>query len=591
VSRARQPADDPVTRALVAGGLRSLQAEMERLLERSAMSPFIHEKKDYFAGVATAAGRLLIGDNYTSYGNVMDAVLEHYPAETMRPGDIYAYNDCYGSNGGVTHSPDIVFVAPVIDGPALVGFVHCAGHFWDIGGMRAGSLSADATDIFQEGIIIPPVRIVTAGVQSDELVRILLSNTRFPTVIENDLQALLAATRLGVHRVLELCARHGRAVVAGAFDRALQDTAAYVDAALRQLIPDGTYRFDEAVDGDAIGDEPIWIRLELTSRAGRRVLDTRDSADQTRGPANYLMHHTVPSFALALLVLGEATGPQHNGGSDSALQEVLVREGSVLRPRWPAALGSRGQTKMRLQSALMGCVARATGGRSPAASAGYSLYVLRGFDVRTRRYFLCTDGLAVGHGARPTADGLDAIYGPGQRNYPVEYVPWRFPLRVERYAINTDSGGPGRFRGGCGIVREVRLLGPEATLACRLDNVRMPAYGVAGGLAGRGGAVTVNPGQPDERAVATLSDGTAIRRNDVIRFETAGGGGWGHPFERAAEQVEADVRCGFVSIDSARLDYGVVIDPETLRVDRRSTARRRRRQPVTKLFHRGTYFD
>jgi N-methylhydantoinase B len=303
------------------------------------------------------------------------------------------------------------------------------------------------------------------------------------------------------------------------------------------------------------------------------------------------MHHTVPSFALALLVLGEATGPQHNGGSDSALQEVLVREGSVLRPRWPAALGSRGQTKMRLQSALMGCVARATGGRSPAASAGYSLYVLRGFDARTRRYFLCTDGLAVGHGARPMADGLDAIYGPGQRNYPVEYVPWRFPLRVERYAINTDSGGPGRFRGGCGIVREVRLLGPEATLACRLDNVRMPAYGVAGGLAGRGGAVTVNPGQPDERAVATLSDGTAIRRNDVIRFETAGGGGWGHPFERAAEQVEADVRCGFVSIDSARLDYGVVIDPETLRVDRRSTARRRRRQPVTKLFHRGTYFD
>jgi N-methylhydantoinase B len=246
---------------------------------------------------------------------------------------------------------------------------------------------------------------------------------------------------------------------------------------------------------------------------------------------------------------------------------------------------------MRFQSALMGCVARATGGMSPAASAGYCLYVMRGLDIATGTYFLCTDGLAVGHGARPTADGLDAIYGPGQRNYPAEYVAWRFPLRVERYSVNVDSGGPGLYRGGCGIVREVRVLADEATLATRLDNVKVPAYGVRGGMAGRGGAVILNPDSPDARSIPPLSDGTVVRRGDLVRFETAGGGGWGHPFDRSPHLVERDVRFGFVSIDSAREDYGVIIDPATLALDAEETVQRRRQRPATKLFHRGSYFD
>ena len=582
---------DPVDLALVRGGLRGLQAEMERLLERSAMSPFIHEKKDYFAGVATADGSLLIGDNYTSYGNVMEVVLERFPATSFVDGDVVWYNDCYGSKGGVTHSPDMVFIAPIVVDSVLVGFVHCAGHFWDIGGMRAGSLSNDATDVFQEGLIIPPVKITKAGVMDDELVAILLANTRFPTIISNDLRALVAATELGRRRVVELCQRLGRTTVTTAFQASIDRTTAYVREAVGHLVPDGTYTFDEAVDGDAVGGDPIWVRLRLTSEGGRRRLDTTASDDQTRGPANYLMHETVPSFALGLYALAAEPGLTHNAGSAAALDEVNIREGSVLRPRWPAPLGSRGQTKMRLQSALMGCVARATGGTTPAASAGYSLYVLRGYEADRTRYFLCTDGLAVGHGGRHDADGLDAIYGPGQKNYPVEYVPWRFPIRVESYGINPDSGGPGRFRGGCGIVREIRVLADEAVLASRLDNVRMPAYGVGGGLSGRGGSVTIDPGGPAERSVPPLSDGTVVRRGEVIRFETAGGGGWGHPFDRDAVLVERDVRYGFVTAASAAADYGVILDPVTGGVDIEATSARRTDRPPSGPFHRGSYFD
>ena len=358
---------------LVRGGLRGLQAEMERLLERSAMSPFIHEKKDYFAGVATADGRLLIGDNYTSYGNVMDVVLERFPTSSFVDGDVVWYNDCYGSDGGVTHSPDIVFIAPIIVGDELVGFVHCAGHFWDIGGMRAGSLSNDATDIFQEGLILPPARIAKAGQVDDELLNVLLANSRFPAILANDVRALIAATDLGRRRVVELCRRLGTATVSAAFEATIERTADYVVQSLTDMIPPGSYAFDEAIDGDAVGGRPVWVRLTLASDGQMRTLDTRASDDQTPGPANYLMDASVAKFALALLALAQEPALSHNAGSAAALDDVLIREGSVLRPRWPAPLGSRGQTKMRFQSALLGCVARATGGRTPAASAGYSL--------------------------------------------------------------------------------------------------------------------------------------------------------------------------------------------------------------------------
>ncbi len=583
---------DPITVELVKGGLRALQAEMENAIERTTMSPFIHEKKDYFVGIYARDGGVVVGNNHPSYGNVMDAVFHYYPIETMRPGDLYWYNDCYGSNGGVTHSPDMQYIVPIFVDGEIVAFSQAKGHFWDIGGTRAGSLSPDATEIFHEGTIVPPIRIYREGVLNDEAFRIFLANTRFPDIMRNDVRAIMAAAQLGERRVVELCQRFGRQTVADAFYALREQTARYVRRAVTAMVPEGTYSFAEALDNDGVTGRPAWIRLTLTHRDGRLTLDARESDDQTRGPANFLMHHSIPKFSLALYLLGREPSLMHNAGSIVALDDVLLREGSILQPRWPAALGSRGQTNVRLQMAVMGILARAAGGQSPAASAAYSLYLLRGIDRETGQYFLCTDGVAVGHGARPFADGHDAIYGMGQKNYPAEYVADRFPLRVERYAINTDSGGPGRYRGGCGVVREVRLLAEEAVLGSRLDNVHFPPYGVNGGVAGRGGGVTINPGQPDERRVEALSDGTVMRQGDLLRFATSGGGGWGHPYDRPAEVVAQDVRDGFVSVGSAHDDYGVVLDPETLAVDERATAERRRAtRRATKLFHRGDYFE
>src|SRR5215213_6318720 len=200
---------DPITVELVKGALRALQAEMEHLIERSAMSPFIHEKKDYFAGIYARDGGIVVGNDHPRYGNVMDAVFAHYPIDTMRPGDLYWYNDCYGSRGGVTHSPDMLFIVPVFADGEVVAFAQTKGHFWDIGGSRPGSMPIDATEIFHEGTIVPPVRIYREGVLNDEAFRIFLANTRFPDILRNDVRAIMAAAQLGERRVVELCQRFG----------------------------------------------------------------------------------------------------------------------------------------------------------------------------------------------------------------------------------------------------------------------------------------------------------------------------------------------------------------------------------------------
>jgi N-methylhydantoinase B len=215
---------------------------------------------------------------------------------------------------------------------------------------------------------------------------------------------------------------------------------------------------------------------------------------------------------------------------------------------------------------------------------------LRGLDEK-RRLFLMSDGLAVGYGARPTADGNDAVYLVAQENFPSEFLDSVFPVRVLAYSINPDTGGPGRWRGGCGLVREVEVLAEEAMVSMRIDSVNNPPWGVAGGMAAGSGRCIVNPGRSGERLIEPLSDGNIVRRGDRIRIETGGGGGFGHPYDREPERVLEDVACGFVSRESAGRDYGVVLLPDRLEIDPGATARRRADRPPAALFHRHGYHE
>jgi N-methylhydantoinase B len=237
---------------------------------------------------------------------------------------------------------------------------------------------------------------------------------------------------------------------------------------------------------------------------------------------------------------------------------------------------------------MLGVLNLATGGHASANSPVYILYTLRTLDERTGAFDVCSEGVGAGLGARPYADGVNAIYFAAQQNFPVEFIEGEHGLLVERYAINPDSGGPGQYRGGCGVVRDIRVLAGGGMLSTRMDNVRHPCWGVAGGRAGRSGAFVLNPGTPDECVLPPIGDDILVRQGDVLRVLTCGGGGWGDPFARAPEQVRRDVLEGFVTVRGAREDYGVVLDPETYRLDEAETTRLRAlpRPRIAELFDR-----
>jgi N-methylhydantoinase B len=579
---------DPVTLEIVRGALRAIQGEMEAVIERTAMSPFIREKKDFYAALFDAAGRLIIGSNLPVFGDVVGPVAEHYPLDGMRPGDIYWFNDCYASKGAVSHSPDQVFLAPVFAEGKLSAFAQSWAHFNDIGGMRPGSLSPDCTDIYQEGIIVPPVRVAREGVLAEELLRLFYRNSRFPEMVKGDTRASMAAIRLGVRRASELFARFGRSRIIAAFERLIDETARELQTRLRALVPEGQHLFTEVIDSDGQGHGPIRLRYRLEVSAERITLDTSASDDQVPGAINFLMNPAVPAMVFGSYILGAESPNILNAGVERAIDEVVVRPGSVLQPNFPAPLGMRGITMMRNMAACLGLLNVATDGRAMASHSAYVIWYLRGRDAMGE-LFLLSDGLGVGYGARPTADGNDAVYLVAQENFPAEFLDSVFPVRVLRYAINPDSGGPGRWRGGCGLIREVEVLAPEAMVSMRIDGVEHPPWGVAGGHAAGTGRCVINPGRSDERVLLPLSDGNIVRRGDVVRIETGGGGGWGHPFDREPERVLADVLAGFVARASAEAHYGVVLREDGTSLDAENTRARRRRRPDAKLFHRHGY--
>lgn len=581
---------NPVTVEIVSGALRAMQREMEALIERTAMSPFIREKKDFHTSLFDARGRMIAGKSTVSAVDVVGPVFRHYPAEEMRKGDIYWYNDCYGSGGAVTHSNDQVFIAPVFLEGRLVGFAHSWAHFNDIGGMRPGSLSSDCTEIFQEGIIVPPVRVARDGVLNDELLRLFFRNSRFPAMLQGDTRASLAAIRLGERRLEELAGRFGADVLDDVFDQLIERTRGEARRRFEAIAGEGTHSFTEIVDSDGQGHGPIHIRYDLTVAEGEAKLDLSRSDDQVPGPVNLLMNVATPSLVLSSYLLGGDPAFPMNQGAAGLIDAITLRQGSVVQPKFPAPLGLRGVTMMRNVAGMLGLANVMTQGKAMAAHSAYVIWYLRGLDD-AGKLFLMSDGVGVGYGARPYADGNDAVYLVAQESYPVEFLDAVYPVRTRAYGINRDTGGPGRWRGGCGIVREVEVLAERATVSVRIDSVAFPPWGVAGGHAARPGRCVVNPGTPRERVLQPLSDGNAVVRGDVVRVETGGGGGFGHPFDREPERVLADVLGRFVSPESAERDYGVVLASNGRDIDLAATELRRRDRPDAKLFHRGDYVE
>jgi N-methylhydantoinase B len=584
---------DPITLEIIRGSLASTIRDMELLMERCAMSPFIKEKKDYFVGVFDTRGRIVACHISGSGPGMIDAIVRAYPLESMRPGDVYWFNDPYISDGAVQHHQDMVFVVPVFHEGAVVAFTTTFGHYQDIGGLRAGSISPHATEIYHEGLLVPPVRIVQEGRLNEEAYRIFLRNSRLPDLVEGDTRAMMASCRLAEGRLAELFARYGAPTVLAAFDAGIAQTAERARELFLGLVPEGAWSFHDYLDSDGGPDSPPYrIELDLERRGGHVRLDGSRSDDQARGPINFMTNPGLLRIAFGRYLQSLDPDLEVNEGLLKNLDEWVAREGSILKPRFPAPLGMRANTRFRVMSCIFGALAQANGGRVPAGSPVYVLYYFRAWDAAAQRPILCIEGLGVGLGARPFADGVDVIYYIAQENYPVEYVERDFPLRVERYEARPDSGGPGYHRGGAGVIRDVRVLCERADLATRMENTVVAPYGVAGGLAGHTGRIILNPGTPAEHELPALGDGITLKRGDLLRLETCGGGGWGDPFTREPERVRADVARGLVTARGALEDYGVALDPVTLEIDKTATDEARRRRAGTlPLIDRGPGFE
>jgi N-methylhydantoinase B len=556
---------DPIALQVVEGTLASVEAEVEAAIERTSRSPMIREARDFRAGIHDRRCRKLTGRSYSA---LVQPIVRDFPLETMRPGDVFFHNDVYGSEGGIGHLPDLCVTVPVFDGAEVVAFVQAFGHHDDIGGAVPGSMPSHATSAYQEGLIVPPVRIYREGEPNDDLIKVMVRNSRLPDSLRGDLDSEVAACRMGAARLGDLFRRYGRAEVEACFDAIIDKTTRTFERELLAKIPDGTYVWEDYAEHDGVDPPRLHAqRMTLTKRDGRLAIDFTGTSPQAKGPINHAGDYADGVFLkkwLAPILRNLADSPERmaeldvNEGVVPLIELHFPPPGTLLTPRFPAPTNARTFVILRLLGILAGAIAKAVGGRMPADQETIRYTGFHGLDA-DGQFYLMREVLGGGSGGRYYADGSDAIHVvPDSKNLPAEFTEARFPLVVERLALATDSGGAGTRRGGLGYLKEIRVL-RDSSFLCVADRSILSCWGLRGGKAGAPFRVTVDPGGPGERVLAGLVDDEPIPAGTLVRIETTGGGGWGDPLEREPELVALDVRQAKVSERAAREDYGVVL--------------------------------
>jgi N-methylhydantoinase B/oxoprolinase/acetone carboxylase alpha subunit len=527
--RAR-PKVDPIELEIFKSLFVSVAEEMGVALTRASFSPNIKERKDFSCAVFDGRGRTVAqGDHLPVHLGAMPlSVAEAIASVDMEPGDTVILNDPF--RGG-THLPDITMVTPVhIRGrKAPAFFVANRAHHSDVGGMAPGSMPL-ATELFQEGIIIPPVKLVRRGRIDRDILSFVLANVRTPEEREGDLTAQLAANRRGRDRLLEIAAKYGAPCV----ERRMADLQDYSErvmrAALRE-IPDGVYRFEDFLDGDGTGSGPIRIRVAIRVRGDAAVVDFTGTDGQVRGNvnANYAITLSATLYVFRCIVRGDVPS---NAGLLRPLR-VIAPPGSVVNARPPAAVaGGNVETSQRITDVLLGALAGAVPDRIPAASSGTMNNVtFGGTHPKTGRSFAYYETIGGGMGASPRSDGISGVHThmTNTRNTPVESLEHYLPVRIRRYALRRGSGGPGRFTGGDGIVREFEFLAP-ARVNILSERRRFAPYGLRGGGPGKPGTNTLVAG--GRRRLLGDKDSLDVGPGDRLIIETPGGGGYGRPRKR-----------------------------------------------------------
>jgi len=558
---------DPVLVEIVEGTLASIEAEVEDQIGRTSRSPMIRDQHDFRAGIHDRRLRKLTGRSYSA---LVHPVVRDFPVGTMRPGDIYFHNDVYLSEGGIGHLPDLCVTVPVFHDGDVVAFVQAFGHHDDIGGAVPGSMPSHATSVFEEGLMVPPIRLWDAGVPNEAALKIMTRNSRMPDSLAADLDAECSACLMGARRLGEMFDRYGRNAVEGCFDAIIDATTQTFRREVLSKIPDGTYVWEDYAEHDGVDPPRLHVqRITLTKTPEKLVLDFTGTGPQAKGPINHCADYADGVFLakwLAPILRNLADTPERmaqldvNEGVVPLIEMRFPPKGTLLTPVFPAPTNARTFVILRLLGVLAGVLAKAVDGRMPADQETIRYTGVYGEDADGMPY-LMREVLGGGSGGRWYADGEDTIHVvPDSRNIPVEFAEARWPFVVERLGLAVDSGGPGRHRGGLGYDKHIRML-RDCNFMSIADRSLLACWGVRGGKAGRPFSVVVDPGGPNERTVDALADAEPVRAGEVIRIRTTGGGGWGDPLDRPYDEVLTDIAWGKVSIEGAWADYAVrVVD-------------------------------
>ena len=517
---------DPVQLEIFKSLFHAIAEEMGATLKRTAFSPNIKERRDYSCAIFNAHGDMVAqGDHMPVHlGSMPLSVKAAIETREIKPGDVIMLNDPY--KGG-THLPDITLVSGVFLKNRLVFYVASRAHQSDVGGMSPGSMPL-AEEIYQEGLRIPPVKVMSAGKLNRDVWDMILANVRTPEEREGDLAAMLGANSTGERRLKEVVEKYG----AGQVHRYVEEILRYSERMTRQAIstiPDGTYEAEDFLDNDGINDRPIAIRVRIYVRGSHVTIDFSESDAQAEGSVNAVYAITASAVFYVFRTLVGVSIPSNAGGMRPL--EIIAPEGTIVNARPPAAVcGGNVETSQRIVDVLYRCLAQAIPDRIPAASQGTMNNVtFGGIDPRTGQAVAYYETVSGGMGARPTMDGLSGVHThmTNSLNTPVEALEHAYPIRIARYSLRRGSGGRGKWRGGEGIIREIQFL-TKAQLTLLSDRRRFPPYGLSGGEAGESGSnVVVRNDGTEEQFPSKFT--TWVRPGDTISIQTPGGGGWGSP--------------------------------------------------------------
>jgi N-methylhydantoinase B len=561
---------DPATFEVVKNALYCAAEEMKVVLAKTAYSPLLKVAGDYSCGLFDVRGDMVaqgpdLPIHLGSMPLAVKAVIQAF--ESIGPGDVFIHNDPYF---GGSHLPDVNVVTPAFHEGALLGFACVRAHWPDIGSATPGSYGA-TTEIYGEGLRLPPVKLHAAGVPNPDVEAIIFANVRTPDERRGDLRAQLAATHRGVTRLQELARKHGVPRLL-AIMQAVLDYSERMMGGLLAALPDGTATFEDFCDGDGILDDgaaedrPFWIRMRVDKRGDRLTVDFAGTDPQVPGPMNAPLNVTASGIYCAIKMIadpGDLVPP--NSGCWRPIT-LLAEPGTVVSAVAPApVVYANHEISHRVCDMLFGALARLAPDRVMACSQGTSaILTLGGIDHRTGGRYVSYETIKGGFGARPSKDGITGVASgiSNTMNTPIEVLELSFPVRVERYEIVPDTGGPGRFRGGCGVERVWRILDRPAHASVCLERTKSAPFGLAGGRAGATGRISLV--RPDAGERELLGKGAFQAPADAcIRLRAPGAGGYGEAGARDGERLRDDVMNGYVSPAAAAADYGHG-DPTTL---------------------------